>query len=67
MHEYEKQTMTDDEELIDVLLDFIIVAANLSKKINRAVKHKQNRIGGKSYVENERNGNGDYSAKGHRS
>lgn len=67
MQEYESYAANDDTELIDVLLDFIIVATNLSKKINSAVKHKQNRIGGKSYVENERNGNGGYRAKEHRS
>lgn len=50
----ENYAMTKNEELIDVLLDFIIVAANLSKKINRAVKHRQNRIGGNSRVKNER-------------
>ena len=50
MYESENSVMTPEEELVDILLDFIIVAANLAKKINHAVKEKQIKEGG--------NGNG---------
>lgn len=40
MYENEDKSKHDNEELIDVLLDFIIVAANLSKKINRSRLNK---------------------------
>lgn len=47
MYESETQVMTPEKELVDILLDFIIVAANLAKKINYAVKEKQIKEGGK--------------------
>lgn len=50
MYESENSVMTPEEELVDILLDFIIVAANLAKKINHAVKEKKIKEGG--------NGNG---------
>lgn len=63
MDDYKNYAMNKNEELIDVLLDFIIVAANLSKKINRAVKHKQNRVKGENtYVEDKRNGTHSHRA-----
>ena len=46
MYESENSVMTPEEELVDILLDFIIVAANLAKKINHAVKEKQIKEGG---------------------
>ena len=33
----ENYAVNENKDLLDVLLDFIIAAANLSKKINRAV------------------------------
>jgi len=42
MHESENKTMNPDEELVDILLDFIIVAANLAKSINRSLKPEAN-------------------------
>ena len=56
MYESETNVMTPEEELVDILLDFIIVAANLAKKINHAVKDKQIKEGG--------NGNGQIQRTG---
>ena len=41
MNEARKDVMKPEEELVDVLLDFIIVSANLAKKITRAVREKK--------------------------
>ena len=41
MDEMRNTAMTPEEELIDVLLDFIIVAASLAKKVSQAMKEKQ--------------------------
>ena len=41
MYESENKAMNPDEELVDILLDFIIVAANLAKSINHAIKLRQ--------------------------
>lgn len=41
MNELEKDTMTPAEELVDLLLDFIIVSANLAKKVSKAIKLKE--------------------------
>ena len=41
MYESENTLMTPEEELVDLLLDFIIVSANLAKKVNRTMKQKQ--------------------------
>lgn len=59
MYESENKTMTPEEELVDILLDFIIVAANLAKKINYAVKDKQIKEGGNVNGQNQRIGYGD--------
>lgn len=39
-------TMNLQDELVEVLLDFIIVSSNLAKKINRTIKQKQIKEGG---------------------
>lgn len=41
MYETESIVMTPEEELVDVLLDFIIVSATLAKKVNMTVKQKR--------------------------
>lgn len=41
MYESENTVMTPEEELVEILLDFVIVSANLAKSINRAIKQKQ--------------------------
>ena len=42
MHEFENTAaMTPEEELVDLLLDFIIVSANLAKSVNCTIKQKQ--------------------------
>ena len=41
MYEQENTKMQPEEELVDLLLDFIIVSANLAKKLKRAVKSKE--------------------------
>ncbi|MBR5529220.1 MAG: hypothetical protein IKU57_01970 [Oscillospiraceae bacterium] len=59
MYESENKTMNPDEELVDILLDFIIVAANLAKSINRTMKQKQIKEGGTVNGQNQRIGTGN--------
>jgi hypothetical protein len=61
MYETESIVMTPEEELVDVLLDFIIVSATLAKKVNMTVKQKQKQIkeGGTVNGKNQRIGNGN--------
>ena len=59
MHETESIVMTPEEELVDVLLDFIIVSATLAKKVNMTVKQKQIKEGGTVNGQNQRIGNGN--------
>lgn len=59
MYNSENKMTTHEEELVDILLDFIIVAANLAKKINYAVKEKQLKEGGTVNGQNQRIGNGN--------
>jgi hypothetical protein len=59
MYESENSVMTPEEELVDILLDFIIVAANLAKKINHAVKEKQIKEGGNGNGQIQRTGTGN--------
>lgn len=51
--------MTPEEELVDLLLDFIIVSANLAKKVNRTIKQKQIKEGGTVNGQNQRIGTGN--------
>lgn len=53
MTEHQKTRNENDEELVEILLDFIVVAANLAKKIYRTMKTK-NEKEEISNVENER-------------
>lgn len=50
MYPNENQMLKHEEELVDILLDFIIVAANLTQSINYAMKLKQTMKGG---IDNE--------------
>ncbi|WP_143436040.1 hypothetical protein [Intestinibacillus massiliensis] len=59
MHESANKMMTPEEELVDILLDFIIVAANLAKKINQAVNQKQIKEGGTVNGQSQRTGHGN--------
>ena len=60
MHESDNiVVMTPEEELVDLLLDFIIVSANLAKKVNRTIKQKQIKEGGTVNGQNQRIGNGN--------
>ena len=59
MYKSEKTVMTPEEELVEVLLDFIIVSANLAKSINRAIKQKQIKEGGTVNGQNQRTGHGN--------
>jgi len=59
MYESENKVMSPEEELVDILLEFIIVAANLAKKINHAVKDKKIMEGGNGYVKIQRTGTGN--------
>ena len=60
MQKYENREIAQDEDLVEVLLDFIIVSANLAKKISKTMKQRQIMEGGKSYEQNERIGNGHH-------
>lgn len=51
--------MTPEEELVEVLLDFNIVSANLAKKINLAVMEKQIKEGSTENEQNQRIGHGN--------
>ena len=59
MYENDNKVMTHEEELVDILLDFIIVSANLAKSINRTMKQKQIKEGGTVNGKNQRIGNGN--------
>ena len=59
MQDSNNMVMTQDQELVDVLLDFVIVAASLAKKINQAMKIKTIKEGGTVNGQNERIGNGN--------
>ncbi|MCI5485930.1 MAG: hypothetical protein MR426_12910 [Clostridiales bacterium] len=59
MYESENTVMTPEEELVEILLDFVIVSANLAKSINRAIKQKQIKEGGTVNGQNQRNGHGN--------
>ena len=54
MNERNDVTMNPEEELVDVLLDFIIVAASLAKKVSHAMKEKQIKDGGSNDGSRER-------------
>ena len=41
MNEAKRDALKPEEELVDVLLDFIIVSATLAKKVTQAVREKQ--------------------------
>ena len=59
MYESENTMVTHEEELVEVLLDFIIVSANLAKSINRTIKQKQIKEGGTVKGQNQRTGHGN--------
>ena len=60
MHESDNiMVMTPEEELVDLLLDFIIVSANLAKKVNRTIKQKQIKEGGNVNGKIQRTGSGN--------
>ena len=59
MYENENQMPSHEEELVDILLDFIIVSANLAKSINRTIKQKQIKEGGTVNGQNQRIGTGN--------
>ena len=67
MYESKNKTMNPDEELVDILLDFIIVAANLAKSINRSLKQKQIKEGGTVNGQNQRIVTGNQGPAQHRS
>ena len=60
MHESDSiVVMTPEEELVDLLLDFIIVSANLAKKVNRTIKQQQSKEAGTVNGQNQRIGTGN--------
>nr|DAZ46975.1 MAG TPA: hypothetical protein [Caudoviricetes sp.] len=68
MHKSDNITvMTPEEELVDLLLDFIIVSANLAKKVNHAIKQKQIKEGGNVNGQTQRTGSGNQGSAQRRS
>lgn len=59
MYENDNKMMTHEEELVEVLLDFIIVSANLAKSINRTIKQKQIKEGGTVNGQTQQIGHGN--------
>lgn len=59
MYDNDNKMMTHEEELVDILLDFIIVSANLAKSINRTIKQKQIKEGGTANGQTQRIGHGN--------
>ena len=51
--------MNPQDELVEVLLDFIIVSVSLAKKINLAVRQKQIKEGGTIKGQHQRTGHGN--------
>ena len=56
MNEAKRDALKPEEELVDVLLDFIIVSATLAKKVTQAVREKQIKEGAHKDVKKERTG-----------
>lgn len=56
MSDYKETPMTPEEELVEVLLDFVIVSATLAKKVTEAVREKSSKEGAFKNVKNERIG-----------
>lgn len=56
MNEVKRDALKPEEELVDVLFDFIIVSATLAKKVTQAVREKQIKEGACRDVKNERTG-----------
>ena len=56
MNEAKTKMAKPEEELVDVLLDFIIVSATLAKKVTRAARKKSIKEGAYKDVKNERTG-----------
>ena len=56
MSETRKTVQKPEDELVEVLLDFIIVSATLAKKVTQVVREKQIKEGAYKEVKNERTG-----------
>ena len=56
MNEAKRDALKPEEELVDVLLDFIIVSATLAKKVTQAVRERQIKEAAYKDVKNERTG-----------
>lgn len=56
MNDARKDALKPEEELVEVLLDFIIVSATLAKKVTQAMRVKQFKEGACRDVKNERAG-----------
>ena len=54
MSEQEKMVTSPEEDLVEVLMDFIIVAATLAKKVSRVMKTSKVKEGGAVNGKNER-------------
>ena len=59
MDEMRNAVVTPEEELIDLLLEFSIVALCLAQKVSRTMKDKQNKEGGNGYEQSKRVGSGN--------
>jgi len=59
MDEMRNVAMTPEEELVEVLLDFIIVGASLAKKVSLAMREKENKEGENVNGQIQRTGHGN--------
>lgn len=67
MYTYENKAVNPEEELVDILLDFIIVAVSLAKSISHAMKETQIKEGGTVNGQNQRTGHGNKGSAQRRS
>ena len=56
MNDVRKDALKPEEELVEILLDFIIVSANLAKKVTQAMRAAKIKEGACRDVKNERTG-----------
>ena len=59
MYANDNKMMSYEEELADILLDFIIVSANLAKSVTHAIRQKQIKEGGTVNGQIQRTGSGN--------
>lgn len=56
MNDTRAKQMSAEEELLDLLLEFIIVSASLAEKVSRSSRERKTKEGGNLNGQNERTG-----------